>query len=113
MVGKDDELIVIKGFYNETLNEELVKRLSPTKAAVIYVDCDLYTSTVDVLNFIKFFLQPGTILIFDDWNCFYGDNERGQRKAFKEFLISNKNLQFEEFISDAESKSFVFIKYLK
>ena len=106
---KDGELFVIKGFYEESLNKDLIDKLSPTKAAVIYIDCDLYTSTVSVLNFIKHFLQPGTIIVFDDWNCFYGDKMRGQKKAFSEFLNLNQNFVFEDFISDAESKSFIFI----
>jgi len=106
---KDEELIVVKGFYEESLNQKLIDQLSPSKAAVIYIDCDLYTSTVSVLKFIKHFLQPGTIIIFDDWNCFYGDRNRGQKKAFSEFLNFNKNLVFEDFISDAESKSFIYI----
>ena len=106
---KDEELIVVKGFYKNTLNQELIDKLNPTKAAVIYVDCDLYSSTVDVLKFIKHFLQPGTILIFDDWNCFYGDKNRGQKKAFYEFLNLNKDLVFEEFTTDCEAKSFVYI----
>ncbi len=105
----EDELIIVKGFYEESLNQKLIDQLSPTKAAVIYIDCDLYTSTVSVLDFIKHFLQPGTIIIFDDWNCFYGDKTRGQKKAFSEFLNSNKNFVFEEFVSDAESKSFIYI----
>lgn len=37
-----------------------------------------------------------TILIFDDWNCFDKDNERGQRKAFREFLERNKHLSAED-----------------
>jgi hypothetical protein len=55
-------------------------------------------------------LQPGTIIIFDDWNCFYGDPDRGQKKAFNEFKFKYPTLVFEDFVSDAESKSFIFIK---
>ena len=107
----EKKLKIVKGFYSDTLNPDLVKKLSPKKAALIYVDCDLYTSTVDVLNFIKYFLQPGTVIVFDDWNCFYGDSNRGQKKAFSEFLQKNKNLQFEEFLNDAESRSYIFTKH--
>ena len=39
-----------------------------------------------------------TIILFDDWNCFNKDNERGQRKAFDEFLDKNGELfHVEEF----------------
>jgi hypothetical protein len=106
----EDKLIIVEGFYQDSLNNDLVIKLQPKKAAVIYIDCDLYTSTVSVLNFIIHFLQPGTIIIFDDWNCFYGDPDRGQKKAFNEFKFKYPTLVFEDFVSDAESKSFIFIK---
>jgi hypothetical protein len=109
----DDKLIIIEGFYENSLNKELIDRLSLKKAAVIYIDCDLYTSTVPVLNFIVNFLQPGTLIFSDDWNCFCGDPERGQKKAFDKFKLKNPNLVFEEFISNGESKSFIFIKDAK
>jgi hypothetical protein len=64
---------------------------------------------VPVLNFIKPFLQPGTIIVFDDWNCFIGDPEKGERRAWAEFTAANPHLKFEPFISDGETNSFIFI----
>lgn len=104
-----EKLITVKGFYDQSLNEETEKRFSPDKAAVIYVDCDLYESTVPVLRFIKPFLQEGTILVFDDWNCFNADPQRGERRAFSEFLTSNPQLRFETFAQTTEMKAFVFV----
>lgn len=104
-----DKLIMVKGFYDKSLNEQLKQRLLPKKATVIYIDCDLYTSTVPVLNFIKDFLQIGTIIVFDDWNCFYGNQNKGERRAFKEFLENNPELIFEEFVQTNEGKAFIFI----
>jgi hypothetical protein len=101
-------LLTVRGFYNESLTPQLAARLLPTKAAIIYVDCDLYESTVPVLKFIKDFLQPGTVLVFDDWNCFIGDPERGERRAFREFCEANPTLLFEEFVSTGMQKSFIF-----
>ncbi|MBN23420.1 MAG: hypothetical protein CL678_19190 [Bdellovibrionaceae bacterium] len=104
-----EKLILVKGFYDESLDEKLKNKLLPKKAAAIYIDCDLYTSTVPVLEFIKDFLQKGTIIVFDDWNCFHADPEKGERRAFKEFREKYPTLQFEEFISTHEAKSFVFL----
>lgn len=104
-----EKLITIRGFYNETLNDETQQKLLPTKAAVIYVDCDLYESTVPVLRFVKDFLQEGTIVVFDDWNCFNADPERGERRAFSEFLRGNPHLRFEEFAQTTEMKAFVYV----
>ena len=86
-----------------------MSRLLPRKAAVIYVDCDLYESTVPVLKFIKPFLQRGTIIVFDDWNCFHGDPDRGERRAFKEFMDKELRLKFEEFVHTNEAKSFIYL----
>jgi hypothetical protein len=29
----------------------------------------------------------------DDWNCFNADDNKGERRALKEFLSKNKNIQ--------------------
>ncbi len=100
---------IIKGFYKESLNKQLQEDLLPKKAAVIYVDCDLYESTKDVLKFCVPFFREGTILIFDDWNCFNGSPEKGEKKAFGEFLAAHESLKFEDFISTNEQKGFICI----
>lgn len=105
----ESRLTTIKGFYNESLTSELKQKLLPKKAAVIYIDCDLYVSTVDVLNFIKDFLQRGTIIVFDDWYCFHGDPNKGERKAFREFCEQNGELVFEDFVQTNEAKSFIYL----
>jgi len=60
---------------------------------------DSYTSTIVVLNFIKDLLMEQTLIIFDDWNCFDGNEEKGQRRAFREFLTANPNLAAESLFS--------------
>lgn len=102
-----ERLTTVKGFYDESLTPALQQRLLPKKAAVVYVDCDLYTSTVPVLEFIVPFLQTGTVIVFDDWNCFYGDSERGERRAWREFLAAHPNLRFETFVSTNEAQAFI------
>ena len=51
------------------------------------------------MNYIQNMIINNTILIFDDWNCFDKDNNRGQRRAFREFLENNKQFSTQEFIS--------------
>ncbi len=87
----------VKGFYDKVLpgfgwnpNE---------KIAVAYIDCDYYESTVPVLDFLKDKLIHGSILAFDDWNCYYGDPKRGERKAFSKFQALTKDeFCFEPFL---------------
>lgn len=102
-------LRTVKGFYNKSLTEELKKELLPSKAAVVYVDCDLYHSTVPVLEFIKDFIQKGTVIVFDDWNCFLADPEKGERRAWREFCARYPDLRFEDFVSTGMQKAFVSV----
>jgi O-methyltransferase len=104
------ELTTLKGFYDVSLNESTRARLAGRSAAFIYVDCDLYHSTVPVLRFCKSFLQLGTVIAFDDWNCFFADPNRGQRRAWSEFLNSNPELQFEPLLENGMQKAFVCTK---
>ena len=69
------------------------------KIAVALIDCDLYSSTAEVLNFIKDMLSNKCILMFDDWNCFGKDKIRGQRKAFNEFLEKNNDFVAKPYFS--------------
>lgn len=104
-----DRLRTVKGFYDDSLTPELQQQLLPKKAAVVYVDCDLYKSTIPVLKFVKPFLQPGTIIVFDDWNCFLGDPERGERRAWREFCEANPELRFEPFVQTGMQASFIHL----
>jgi O-methyltransferase len=80
---------LIKGFYDQSLTPELRSATGMKSAAVILIDCDLYASTVPVLRFMTPLLQAGTVLLFDDYNCFEASNEKGERRAFAEFLAAN------------------------
>jgi hypothetical protein len=103
------KLRTVPGFFDQSLTPALQAQLLPQKAAVIYIDCDLYTSTIPVLEFCAPFLQRGTVIVFDDWNCFHGDPDRGERRAFREFRERHPRLQFEEFVSTNEAKAFIFL----
>ncbi|MEY4198656.1 MAG: hypothetical protein RLZZ265_396 [Verrucomicrobiota bacterium] len=106
----DEKLTTVKGFYDQTLTPALRNRFLPGgKVAVAYVDCDLYASTIPILEFLKDFLQTGTVIVFDDWNCFYGDPERGERRAWREFCQRNPHLRFEEFVRTSEGMSFIHL----
>ena len=60
-----------------------------------------------MLKFARDFFQVGTSIVFDDWFCFYGDPDRGERRAFREFCEANPALLVEEFVRNDEQMSFV------
>jgi O-methyltransferase len=89
---------LIAGWYDDTLTDVLAIEKGMKQASVILVDCDLYQSTVPVLKFIEPLVQSGTVILFDDWNCF-GDSDKGERRAFREFLEAHPKWNAEEFFS--------------
>lgn len=102
------KVTITKGWYNEVLNEELRKKLPIKKAAVVWIDCDLYESTVPVLEFITPYIQTGTIICFDDWFCFGADPEKGECRAFNEWLAKYPHLRAIEYRKfEAAGHSFI------
>lgn len=91
------KVTIVPGWYNQVLNDQTKKTLPLKKAAVIFIDCDLYESTVPVLNFITDYLQDGTIIIFHDWFAFRGRADRGHQRALGEWLVKNPKIIVKEF----------------
>lgn len=94
----DHRVTTVKGFYNDSLRK--FRLSSDQLPALLYVDCDYYSSTIEVLNWIAPYLKHGTLIAFDDWDCYFGDDFRGQRRAFNEFR-------------EAEKKRFLFAEFMK
>lgn len=83
---------IVEGFYDQTLQDRA--RVAPDlrAAAVVWIDCDLYSSTVHVLDFVTELLRDGSVLIFDDWHCFRSRPDRGEQKACAEWLARNPHI---------------------
>mgnify|MGYP003599663138 CR=1 FL=1 len=79
-------ITLIKGWFSDTCTFETAKKYSISKASIIWIDGDLYSSTRDVLFFVEGFLQDGTILIFDDWFSYKGNPSMGEQRAFYEWI---------------------------
>jgi len=103
-------VLVVKGWYKQSLTYDTKREYQLNLAAVIHVDCDLYSSTVDVLAFIKDIVQIGTILIFDDWYAFRDEEKKedfGEQKAFEEWSLRHA---FEGFYDFPPTKAFIMTK---
>jgi len=82
--NKTNNFFLYKGLFNDCA-PNLHQNLNLRKIAIANIDCDIYKSTIDALNIIDEYLQIGSIIMFDDFNAFNADNNRGQRKAFNEY----------------------------
>jgi O-methyltransferase len=96
-------LILVPGFFADTLTEKTKTDLGLTQCAVAMVDCDIYSSTKAALTWLDDVIGPGSIVIFDDWYA-YGDDGPswldGQKRAMKEYEASSSWV-FEELFSYA------------
>jgi O-methyltransferase len=97
---KTTEYSLIKGFYNNSLTPELRQSLLKRglRASIVYIDCDLYESTRDVLEFLAPFLQDGTILCFDDYYNYRGRPDMGEQRALKEFQSQNRSVRLQPYL---------------
>lgn len=99
----------IKGWYNQTLNTETAEKYALNNFGIVFIDCDTYSSSKAVLDFLAPRIQQPVILCFDDWKLNDLDIKgMGEYKSFNEFLESNPHLSAEEIPSyNRKSKSFV------
>jgi hypothetical protein len=94
-----DRIEVVKGYYSDTLSPASpVHARLPTDIAFAYVDCDLYTSTKSVLDFLAPRLKHGMILAFDDYFSMSGQAIAGERLAFLEMEKNSPRFCFLPYI---------------
>jgi hypothetical protein len=81
---------LVKGWFCNTLKSQAIAR-NPELARIAFarIDCDLYDSTVDCLDFIQDRLVDGAFLVFDDWTHRL---DLGETKAFFEYYERVKDL---------------------
>lgn len=92
-----NRVVTVPGFFNKSLTPSLKTKYNIKKASVVWVDCDLYESTVPVLNFITDIIDTGTLIVFDDWFSFAGDLYSGEIRAVNEWLDKNSNIRLEHY----------------
>ena len=82
-----ERVTLVPGWFSETLHDGTRKRHGIRKASVIMIDCDLYSSTKEALNFCAPLIQDEALVLFDEWHARGLDGQSlGEKKAFEEFL---------------------------
>jgi hypothetical protein len=74
-----------KGWFSETIPTWSHTTSGPV--AFIHIDCDLYSSTVAILGGLSDRLQPGTVILFDEYFNYAGWRNH-EFKAWQEFVAS-------------------------
>lgn len=78
-------VVLHKGWFNATIPSWCRDIAGPV--AFLHIDCDLYSSTVDIFDGLAERLQPGTVILFDEYFNYPGW-ERHEFKAWKEFVAA-------------------------
>lgn len=82
-----DDTVLIKGWFRDTCTPETAAAYGIERVGIVMIDCDIYSSTKEALEFVRPLLAERSILIFDDWNSGnLAAQDMGEKKAFNEFM---------------------------
>lgn len=102
------EVQLVPGLFSETLNSpEILDSLEKSTVAIAHIDCDLYSSAMECLNFLENRLEDGAVILFDDWFCYRGRLDRGVHKAFEAWLKTSGYISSEYFNYSWAGKAFI------
>jgi len=74
------------GWFDQTLPDFLAG--DPQPCALVHVDCDIYASTVSIFAGLKGRIEPGTVIVFDEYFNYPGWRQH-EYKAFQEFIADS------------------------
>jgi O-methyltransferase len=103
-----EKITWVKGWYDQTL-KKTAEKYSLGNLGIVFVDCDTYSSSKAVLDFLTPLITRPFIICFDDWKLNDLDVKgMGEYKSFNEFLDRNSHLKAREITSyNRKSKSFL------
>lgn len=83
-----DDILIYEGWYKDTMP----KLDSGIRFAMVHIDCDLYESTMDVLDrlFTIDAFADGCAIFFDDWYCNRGSPDFGEQRAWAECIARHR-----------------------
>jgi O-methyltransferase len=86
-----EEYQVVEGYYKDTLRVDDTSPKLPQDIALAYIDCDLYSSVMTVLRYLRPRLKHGAIVALDDYFAYSSTQASGARRAAIEFLSADKD----------------------
>ncbi|NJD24017.1 MAG: hypothetical protein FIB06_01280 [Betaproteobacteria bacterium] len=93
-----NRVTLVQGWYDQSLQPGSSPSSAIGKVSAAWIDCDLYESTVPVLDYLTNRLSVGTVLLFDDWRCYRNLADFGQQRACREWLDRNPQITLNEFV---------------
>jgi len=95
----DEDYTTVPGYYQDTIaHEDRIGLPLPNDVAMAYIDCDLFSSTKIVFQFLGARMKHGMILALDDYFCYSPHTLSGERLACLEFLRNDRRFHFSPFV---------------
>jgi len=88
---------VVRGMFSDSLVSSPIKE----QIAIANLDCDLYSSSVEVLDHLLMnkLLPDGAVLLMDDYNCNRANPRFGMRRAMRECFARTEGFyEYSEFL---------------
>lgn len=85
---------ITKGFFEDSLTRDAP---DTGPVAIAHIDVDVYAPALSALNFLTPHLCQGALLLFDDFDHFAASNEMGERRALREWLATNPEVEVEPY----------------
>lgn len=106
------EAKMLAGWFKETIPVYL-QEAQPI--GLLHIDCDLYSSTVTILESLREYIVKDTIIVFDEWLYTKLDNRKGnlhEQRAFIEW-VKKYDIRYEfELFEDYEHDERMIVRIL-
>ncbi|MDP6226937.1 MAG: TylF/MycF/NovP-related O-methyltransferase [Dehalococcoidia bacterium] len=94
-MAEGDQIRYFAGTFAEVAGRQAADLEALQPAAIVNLDCDLYSSAKDALDLVTTKLVQGGVLMADDWNTFAASRDNGERRAVAEWLAEHPGITLE------------------
>jgi len=115
---KNNGITIVPGFFEDSLTDELAESLEGTEIGLVHIDCDTYSSTVTVWEWLlkHGLLAKGAIVVYDDWGAYLeagcDEYDVGEAKAHK-FIEKTHGINFTDLGGYVVDPAFYVIKVFR
>jgi hypothetical protein len=90
-----DRVLLVKGWYKDTLTEKTRESLQIGKVSLIMIDCSIHSASKDALDFCEPHIRQQAVVMFNHWGDRDEEGQAGQKEALAGFLAEHPDLAAE------------------
>lgn len=90
-----NRVMLVKGWYKDTLTEKTREGLQIGKVSLIMIDCSIHSASKDALDFCEPHIRQQAVVMFNHWGDRDEEGQAGQKEALAGFLAEHPDLAAE------------------